>query len=231
MYAQNSSTLATLEVENAAGTGTDPAIEVNDDATNKKTLVEANGNFYTDGSVVSGTNTFTGVSANPKTDVMTYSTQQAEATVEDVGTARLVNGSAAVPLAADFRQTINAAAPYMVIVTPYGESRGLYVASRTPAGFVVRENAGGRSTLQFDYRIVAQPYGSAPARLPHLHDVIAFPHPPAHHTDAAHTRLLTRIVPFGAKSASVTTIGTARRLYQAPPVPPNMLNLSALRSH
>jgi hypothetical protein len=100
--------------------------------------------------------------------VATYAVQQSEATVEDVGTAELVNGYAAVPIAADFRDTIDLSQRYEVFVTPAGDNRGLYVASRTPAGFVVREAQGGRSTLSFDYRIVARPYGKHLSRLPQV---------------------------------------------------------------
>ena len=54
----------------------------------------------------------------------------------------------------------------MVFITPAGDSRGLYVANRTLAGFWVRENQGGRSTLFFDYRIVAHPLHAPNTRLP-----------------------------------------------------------------
>ena len=52
-------------------------------------------------------------------------------------------------------------------MTPNGDTNGLYVAMRTPTGFVVRETRGGRSTLSFDYRIVAHQYGGTGLRLPH----------------------------------------------------------------
>ncbi len=103
---------------------------------------------------------------NPSSDLMSYGEEAAEPTMEDVGSARLVNGSATVPLAADFRQTIDGS-QYMVFITPYGENGGLYIASRTASGFVVREGHAGRSTLAFDYRIVARRYGARDGRLPH----------------------------------------------------------------
>jgi hypothetical protein len=103
---------------------------------------------------------------NPASDEMSYGAQETEPTMEDVGSGRLVNGSATVPLAADYRQTI-ADSPYLVFLTPQGDCNGLYVEAKTPGGFIVRELHGGRSTLAFDYRIVAQQYGARDGRLPH----------------------------------------------------------------
>jgi hypothetical protein len=56
-------------------------------------------------------------------------------------------------------------ASYMVIITPEGPSRGLYVTKKSAVGFAVRENPGGNSTLAFSYRIVAKPFGEHPVRL------------------------------------------------------------------
>jgi hypothetical protein len=105
---------------------------------------------------------------NPASDAVTYAPKETESTVEDFGTAQLVNGSASVALAADFKQTINADAPYMVFMTPHGDNRGLYLASQNQNGFVIRESQSGRSTMAFDYRIVARPYGRRRERLPHV---------------------------------------------------------------
>jgi hypothetical protein len=131
-------------------------------------IVDAAGNVYAGGSLLSSTGSADAVSRNPSNTMLTYAPQEAEASMEDVGNARLIDGAASVPLAADFRQTIDTSVPYAVYLTPYGDNRGLYVASRTPGGFVVREMQGGRSSFSFDYRIVAKPYGSRLARLPHF---------------------------------------------------------------
>jgi len=166
---------ASLYIENVngtatSGTGSTPALMFYalGDTTNDFTSIDVSGNIVTSGTVTSGAGTATARTRNPATDVMTYSAQHTEDTVEDFGTANLVNGQATVPLAADFRQTINTAMSYMVFVTPDGDTRGLYVASKTPQGFVVKETQNGRSTLAFDYRIVAHPYGAARERLPHF---------------------------------------------------------------
>ena len=88
--------------------------------------------------------------------VGTFAAQQTLATVEDVGEAELTLGRAYVRIASDFAGTIDPGANYLVFITPQGESRGLYVTRKTSAGFEVRENQGGTSTLAFDYRIVRE---------------------------------------------------------------------------
>lgn len=90
----------------------------------------------------------------------------AEATMEDTGTARLVDGQASVHFDSAFAGTIDAARGYQVFLTPDGETRGLFVAMKYERGFVVRELEHGRSSLAFDYRIVARPLGISDARLP-----------------------------------------------------------------
>ena len=129
--------------------------------------VNYEGDVLAQGQVLSGQQLDT-ISRNPANAMVTYAPAQAEPSMEDVGNARLIDGSATVALAADFRQTIDPSSPYAVFLTPYGDNRGLYVASRTASGFVVREAQGGRSSLSFDYRIVARPYGTRTARLPHF---------------------------------------------------------------
>jgi hypothetical protein len=85
-------------------------------------------------------------------------------TVEDFGEGELINGQAYVRLDPAFANTMDPGTSYMAFITPEGNSRGVYVTAKTPAGFVVRENQSGRSTLAFSYRIVAKPYGEHPVR-------------------------------------------------------------------
>ena len=98
--------------------------------------------------------------------VTTYTPHQSLPTTEDFGEAQLVNGQASVPLERTFASTIDASRSYLVFITPLGDCRGLYVASRSPNGFSVRELMNGRTNVAFQYRIVAHPYGDASARLP-----------------------------------------------------------------
>ena len=97
--------------------------------------------------------------------VHTYSQQAAQPSLEDFGEAQLASGGGYVRLDPAFASAIDRSA-YLVMVTPEGDCRGLYVSSRTPQGFSVRELQGGRSTIAFSYRIVARPFGDASARLP-----------------------------------------------------------------
>lgn len=102
--------------------------------------------------------------AGPQVD--TYSAQQTIATIEDFGTARLVAGHSYVMLENRYRSAIDPRAGYFVFLTPESDSNGLFVAQMNSAGFEVQENRGGRSTLTFQYRIVAKPLDSAATRLP-----------------------------------------------------------------
>jgi len=103
-------------------------------------------------------------------DVVMYSPAQTVASVEDVGEAQLVSGQAYVRLDPRFASTMNLSRPYLVFVTPQGDTSGLYVTQKSAAGFAVHEH-GGQSSIAFDYRIVAEPFASQGARLanaPHL---------------------------------------------------------------
>lgn len=99
-------------------------------------------------------------------DVTTYSSQGSVPTIEDFGEGQLVNGQTNVPLERTFASAIDQRRSYLVFVTPEGDCNGLYVTGKSPSGFVVRELRNGRSTLAFQYRIVARPYGNSFARLP-----------------------------------------------------------------
>jgi hypothetical protein len=76
--------------------------------------------------------------------------------MEDFGEAQLVNGRAFVPIDAALADVTDLRRGYHVFVTPEGDSNALYVV-KSAAGFLVREQRGGRSNMAFDYRIVAKP--------------------------------------------------------------------------
>jgi hypothetical protein len=116
-------------------------------------------------------------------ELTTYASQSSTPAVEDFGEGQLVDGRAFVALEQTFATTIDRTAGYMVFITPEGDTRGVYVTQKTAAGFVVRENQGGRSTVPFSYRVVAKPFGSHAARLPLAAKQIRIippplPHPP-----------------------------------------------------
>ena len=97
--------------------------------------------------------------------VLSYSTQSATATIEDVGTARISGGVANVQIEPSFASVMGSKW-YYVFLTPLGETRGLYVSMKTTTAFQVREFEHGRSSLEFDYRIVAHPFDADSDRLP-----------------------------------------------------------------
>ena len=108
------------------------------------------GNLTVDGTVTSGSSTTPAISAKNR-----------DAQIERVGGAQLTNGSAYVSIDSDFSKQLDSTKSYRVFLTPDGDSKGLYVTDKTFAGFSVRENQGGRSTLSFDYRIVGAPRAAA----------------------------------------------------------------------
>jgi hypothetical protein len=97
--------------------------------------------------------------------VQSYSATTTQPTVEDYGTGQLIAGSASVTLDPTFASTIDMTTAYRVFITPDGDTRGLFVATKTARGFVVRESQGGRSTVTFDYRIVATTQGQFGKRM------------------------------------------------------------------
>jgi|HubBroStandDraft_4_1064222.scaffolds.fasta_scaffold00003_15 hypothetical protein len=97
--------------------------------------------------------------------VLAYAAESATATIEDVGTARLAAGVANVAIDPAFVAVMDHRW-YYVFLTPLGETRGLYVSSKAVSAFQVREGEGGRSRVEFDYRIVAHPLDAKNDRLP-----------------------------------------------------------------
>jgi hypothetical protein len=85
--------------------------------------------------------------------------------LEDYGEAQLLDGVATVRLDPAFAQTISDKSSYLVFLTPDGDTNGLYVASKTIQSFQVREVHGGRSSVSFDYRIVARTANDARPRM------------------------------------------------------------------
>jgi hypothetical protein len=61
-----------------------------------------------------------------------------------------------------FAQSINPAEPYHVFLEEYGDVQ-LYVAERTPLGFVVQGHGG--PDVEFSYRLVARRRGYETTRL------------------------------------------------------------------
>jgi hypothetical protein len=98
-------------------------------------------------------------------EAISYGARAASPTIEDNGTAQLVNGSANVQLDSAFAHTIDHRQAYQVMLTPDGDTKGLYIASKGPNGFVVREVQGGHANISFDYHIYAPSLGEAGVRM------------------------------------------------------------------
>jgi hypothetical protein len=94
-----------------------------------------------------------------------YAVEAPENWFEDFGSGKLVDGVAMVALDPAYSQTVNVNVSYHVFVTPKGDCEGLYVAKETPAGFEVHELRGGKSNVDFDYRIVALRKGYEAVRM------------------------------------------------------------------
>ena len=133
-------------------------------APNNHFKIDGGGNVTTSGTFNSAIACTRGCDGT--TRVNAYGTTAAVPTIEDDGEARLANGAAFVALDPAFANAIDLRSAYLVMLTPEGDTRGLYVGTRTAAGFAVRETMGGRSNIGFAYRIVAHPLGQARPRLP-----------------------------------------------------------------
>jgi hypothetical protein len=105
-----------------------------------------------------------------------YGMRASTPTIEDVGSATLTGGYALVHIEPTFASTLDRRTSYAVFLSPEGDNDGLYVTSKMPGSFVVRESRGGKSTLPFSYRIVARPVDMPAAkRLPDAATAIAAP--------------------------------------------------------
>lgn len=83
-----------------------------------------------------------------------YNVNAPEPWFEDFGRTSLEAGVATVALEERFEAM--ASNDYHVFVTPEGDCKGLYVASRSSANFVVRESQNGTSDVTFSYRLVVR---------------------------------------------------------------------------
>jgi hypothetical protein len=161
----NGNPAAALQVSTSA-TGA-PVLRANN-STGQIALLDDSGNLTISGLLKTAGSCSSGCTRTRH--VGAYASREASPTMEDVGEGRLVSGRAFVRIDAAFANAIDGSAGYAVLVTPEGDSKGLFVMNRTAGGFEVRENQAGRSSVDFFYRIVAHPYGVRAARLPMIQD-------------------------------------------------------------
>ncbi len=160
-------------IKNSNGNGTDISgsyigiigrsdqypIVLTDQASNDLFWVTGTGDVYVHGTY----HTFARTRAGQA--VTAFTSSSTTPNVEDVGSAQLVNGTANVRLDPALAASIDAQSVYHVFLTPNGDTRGLFVATKTPTGFIVRETQGGHGNIAFDYRIVATALGQSHQRM------------------------------------------------------------------
>jgi hypothetical protein len=124
-------------------------------------LTDASGNdlFYVDGA---GNLFYHGTLNHFASPASASTTQSAPPSkVQESGTGRLVFGQANIALSASFARSIDMRYGYQVIITPGADTRGLFVVSKTPYAFAVREMQNGRGNLNFDYVVYATTSGQS----------------------------------------------------------------------
>lgn len=124
-------------------------------------IMDVSGNLSCTGTISGGAFPVDGGSRT----VALYAVQAPDNWFEDIGSARLANGSAVVQLEPTFAQTVNSGVEYHVFLTPNGDCKGLYVANKTAGSFEVRELGGGKASIGFDYRIIARRKGYEQVRM------------------------------------------------------------------
>jgi hypothetical protein len=105
-----------------------------------------------------------------------YCVESPESWFEDFGDGQLVKGKARVELDPNFVSLVHSSG-YHVFISPYGDSKGLYVSRQTAKAFEVREQQGGKSTLKFSYRVVGKRLDVAGKRLARV-EAPSLPKPP-----------------------------------------------------
>jgi hypothetical protein len=163
---------AAIVAESEPGAATQDNLRSFDGLGNETANLDSAGNLHLSGKVFTAGKCSTGCAVTRTTngsDVVAFHPRESEPTMEDVGEGQLVKGRAYIRLERGFAGTIDLRSPYLVFITPQGDTRGLYVTDKTHDGFSVRESQGGGSSATFDYRIVAKPADMHASRLPAFH--------------------------------------------------------------
>jgi len=167
-----STTKAALIAQNFQPTSSTSVVPIIQAVNNAgKTLLDfdTNGNLTITGAVTQNGTPAVITRAADGRSYGTYVSRGLEPKLDDEGQAQLASGTSYVPLDPRFASTLDMSRGYLVFVTAEGNTRGLYVSDRSPHGFAVHENEGGRSTVAFDYRIVGKPLQDRAAqRMPDL---------------------------------------------------------------
>lgn len=172
-------------------------------ATSEVAYVDTSGNLYVHGQV----QTFSDVRGGG--EMNTYTAHTSSPTLEDVGSGHLSNGAASIALDPAMTRALDQSHAYHVFLTPEGDTKGLFVAQKTPQGFVVRETQGGRGNFDFDYRVVGAVDGHANDRM----GLVA--KRPSYSERMAAIRASLRAAPRRSTVATRTTYRSARAKHAA----------------
>ncbi|MFY9228689.1 MAG: hypothetical protein WAO87_00515, partial [Bacteroidales bacterium] len=83
--------------------------------------------------------------------VATYSITSQDVKIYADGIGKLINGTCKIQFSDDFINLISDESMPIVTVTPLGPSKGLYIAKISSDGFIVVENDGGKSNIDFTW--------------------------------------------------------------------------------
>jgi hypothetical protein len=156
----NTSSTQTLQLQNFASASTSNFIEADFDNGKDVFQIDTKGDTF-----AAGTKSAVVPLRNGEM-VDVFSMESPEVWFEDFGSGRLSGGAITISLDPKFAQTVNLSSGYHVFLTPKGDCKGLFVTGETNRGFEVRELSGGKSSVEFDYRIVAHRNGYEAERLP-----------------------------------------------------------------
>lgn len=140
-------------------TGVGFPIVATDEVGNDLFFIDSAGDVFYHGTLNTFAKTHNGQNASA------FETKAAIPSEDDWGSAQLVNGMTVVHLDSTFAQTLDPRQVYQVMLTPDADTRGLFVAAKSPTSFVVREVQGGHGTFAFDYHVYAVPLGQAGQRM------------------------------------------------------------------
>lgn len=92
-----------------------------------------------------------------KGNQLVYCIESPEIWFEDIGSAKLVNGTATIALDALFMEAvlIDSEHPMQVFIQENGECNGVYVIKEKDK-FIVKEKNGGHSNIEFTYRVMGK---------------------------------------------------------------------------
>jgi hypothetical protein len=83
--------------------------------------------------------------------IATYAPTAMKVDVIERGKGKLQNGKVVIRFSEEFTKLISENEDLTITVTPLGSSKGLYIKEYSALGFVVQENEGGNSTLDFNW--------------------------------------------------------------------------------